>query len=74
MLRLFRHYFPAAFLFLILIELALFWGSIFLGAELRFFGGEIDNELLPLWPKARLFSSVMFLSLTAMGLYKNFYR
>lgn len=74
MLRLFRHYFPAAFLFLILIELALFWGSIYLGAELRFFGVEIDSELLPLWPKAMLFSSVMFLSLTAMGLYKNLYR
>ncbi len=74
MLRLFRHYFPAAFLILILIELALFWGSIYLGASLRFFGGEIENELFPLWPKAMLFSSVMFLSLTAMGLYKNLYR
>lgn len=74
MLRLFRHYIPASFLLLVLIELGLFWSSIYLGAELRFFNAQIDKDLLPLWPKALLFTSVMFISLTAMGLYKNLYR
>ncbi|ALP54116.1 hypothetical protein Tel_13780 [Candidatus Tenderia electrophaga] len=74
MLRLFRHYIPVSFVLLVFVELLLFWGAIYLGAELRFLGSEIDNDLLPLWPKALLFASVMFLSLTAMGLYKNLYR
>lgn len=74
MLRLFRHYIPVSFALLIVVELLVFWSSIYLGAELRFLGGEMDKDLLPLWPKALLFTSVMFLSLTAMGLYKNLYR
>ena len=52
----------------------MFWVSIYLGVEIRFYGEGIDKDLLPIWNKALLFSSVMFLSLTAMGLYKNLYR
>ena len=74
MLRLFRHYVPASFLLLIFAELLVFWVSIYLGAELRFWEGRVDPDLQPLWPKALLFTSVMFLSLTSMGLYKNLYR
>jgi len=74
MLRVFRHYIPTSFLLLIVAELVIFWSSIYLGAELRFIGSEIDHDLLPLWPKALVFTSVIFLSLTAMGLYKNLYR
>ncbi len=52
----------------------MFWSSIFIGVQLRFLDAGIDEKLLPLWPKAMLFTSVMFISLTAMGLYKNLYR
>jgi len=74
MIRLFRHFVPASFVFLVLIELTLFYSAIYMGAEIRFWGVEFDEELLPLWPKALLFSSVIFVSMTAMGLYKNLYR
>ena len=74
MIRLFRHYVPASFILLVLVELSLFYLAVYIGAEIRFFGQEIDNDLLPLWPKALLFVSVIFISMTGMGLYKNFYR
>lgn len=74
MIRLFRHFVPASFVFLVSIELLLFYSAIYMGAEIRFWGIDIDAELLPLWPKALLFTSVMFVSMTAMGLYKNLYR
>lgn len=74
MFRIFRHYVPSSLIALIVIELLLLWLSIYAGVELRFIGGEPTAELEPLWPKALLFSSVMFISLTAMGLYKNLYR
>lgn len=74
MIRIFRHFVPASFIFLMSIELALFYSAIYVGAEIRFWGVEFDDELLPLWPKALLFSSVIFVSMTAMGLYKSQYR
>jgi len=74
MIRLFRHFVPASFVFLVLIELALFYSAIYIGAEIRFWGAELDKDLLPLWPKALLFCSVFFVSMTAMGLYKNLNR
>lgn len=74
MVRIFRHFVPVSFIFLVLIELQLFYSAVYLGAEIRFWGGEFDNELMPLWPKAMLFSSVIFVSMTSMGLYKNIYR
>lgn len=57
-----------------LAELSICWGAIYLGVEIRFWGIELEPELLPLWPKALLFTSVMFIALTALGLYKNLYR
>ncbi len=74
MIRIFRHFVPASFVFLVLIEIALFYSAIYMGAEIRFRGVGVDDELLPLWPKAVLFCSVIFVSMTAMGLYKNQYR
>ena len=74
MIRLFRHFVTASFVFLVLIELALFYSAIYMGAEIRFWGAELDNDLLPLWQKALLFGAVFFVSMTAMGLYKNLSR
>ncbi len=74
MFRIFRHYVPSSLIALIVIELLLLWLSIYVGVEIRFIGGESTTELEPLYPKALLFTSVMFIALTAMGLYKNLYR
>lgn len=74
MFRIFRHYVPSSLIALVLIEFLLLWLSIYFGVEIRFIGGEPTAELEPLWPKALLFASVMFISLTTMGLYKNLYR
>lgn len=73
MFRIFRHYIPSSLIALLVIELVLLWLSIYLGVELRFIGGETTSELGEIWPKALLFTSVMFISLTSMGLYKNLY-
>lgn len=54
--------------------MSLLWLSIYAGVEIRFLGGEPTAGLEPLGPKALLFTSVMFIALTAMGLYKNLYR
>ncbi len=74
MIRIFRHFVPVSFILLVLIELVLFYLAIYIGAEIRFWGTDVDAEILPLWPKALLFCSVIFVSMTAMGLYKNLYR
>lgn len=74
MIRLFRHYVPVSFLLLVFMELGLFYLAIYIGVEIRFFNAEVDAELLPLWPKALLFASVIFISMIVMGLYKTLYR
>lgn len=74
MFRIFRHYVPSSLIALIVIELLLLWLSIYAGVEIRFIGGESTIDLEPLYPKALLFTSVMFIALTSMGLYKNLYR
>ncbi len=74
MFRIFRHYVPSLLIMLIGIELLLLWLSIYIGVEIRFLGGEPTAGLEPLWPKALLFTSIMFIALTMMGLYKNLFR
>ena len=74
MFRIFRHYVPSSLIVLVVIEFVLLWLSIYLGVAIRFISAESAAELEPLWPKALLFSSVIFTCLTAMGLYKNLYR
>ncbi len=74
MLRIFRHYISASLLMLMLAEILICWGAIYLGVGLRFFGDELPVDIAPVWQKALLFTSVMFISLTALGLYKNLYR
>lgn len=75
MFRIFRHYIPSSLIALVLLEVNLFWVSMYLGVEVRVWGNEVlKAELQPLWPKALAFSAIMFVSLTSMGLYKNIYR
>ena len=71
MLRIFRHYIPTSIVWLIIIEFIILYGSVYLGVELRFIGGDSGGKLLlePLAPKALLFAAAMWLAMTAMGLH-----
>ena len=73
MLRVFHHYIPASILWLILVELCVLYGSVYLGVEFRFSApfGEPEEKILlePLVPKALSFMVAMWLSMTAMGLH-----
>lgn len=68
----FRHYVPRSFLLLGLAEMALLLLSIYLGVWLRF-GFDISSEasVEPVFPKALLFTVVMGLTMTSMGLYQR---
>jgi len=71
MLRLFYHYVPTSLVWLIFIELAVLYASVYIGVELRFMDGDLGSklELEPLAPKALTFAITMWLSMTAMGLH-----
>lgn len=71
MLRIFMHYIPASIVWLIIIEFLLLYISVYIGVELRYLDADPANKLLlePLAPKALLFSIVMWVSMTAMGLH-----
>ena len=75
MLRLFSHYIPASLVLLIIIEGLVLYSSVYLGIELRFYGYDIadKNQLVdviePISIKALIFSLIMILSMTAMGLH-----
>ena len=70
--RIFKHHFHAAFLWLAVVEGGLFIAAVFVGAYLRFEG---DSSLAlenigPIWPRAVVFAGVMLLGMTAVGLYQ----
>ena len=69
--RIFRHYIPTAFIFLGLIEIAVFILSFDLAVLLRF---SSDTEAVALhvgalWPKSVTFALVMLFSMIGLGLY-----
>ncbi|MFK5893256.1 MAG: TIGR03013 family PEP-CTERM/XrtA system glycosyltransferase [Pseudomonadota bacterium] len=73
MLRVFSHYIPTSLVFLVAIEVVIFYISVFIGVEIRFFNS-VDKaasiELLqPLNFKAVVYTILMLLSMTAMGLH-----
>ena len=73
MFRLFSHYVPASLVILILVEAIVLYLSVYLGIELRFYN-DIDKEvsfalLQPVHYKALIFSLIMIVSMTAMGLH-----
>jgi len=73
MVRIFKHFVPAAILVLVLAEGAMLLGSMYLGVELRFIGADyyLPKEILPIFPKAITYAAVMLGSMTAFGLYQR---
>jgi len=73
MLRLFSHYIPASLVVLVLAEAIVLYFSVYLGIELRFYGDSDKADsislLEPVNTKALIFSLLMLLSMTAMGLH-----
>ncbi len=73
MLRVFSHYIPTSLVFLLLIEIGVFYSSVYLGVEIRFFNSgdkaAAIAKLEPLSLKALMFTVLMILSMTAMGLH-----
>jgi len=69
----FRHYVPTEFVLLGIFEFIALTVSFFIGVELRFLDGSRDwfADLLPLLPKALVFSVVMQMSLIALGAYQR---
>jgi sugar transferase (PEP-CTERM system associated) len=73
MLRLFKHYIPKSLFALGAAETAWFFVSVYVGTWLRFRGGEavFPESVLPVWPKALLYATVMAVMMMAMGLYRR---
>ncbi len=69
--RIFRHYLPAAFIFLGLIEMVVFLLSFRAAVFIRFSSDSvaIGEFIGPLWPKSITFALVMIFSMIALGLY-----
>lgn len=72
-IKLFRHYIRIPFLILAIAEVIILIASVYAAAYLRFLGDsvEIQESVGPLLPRAILFSSIMLLSMLAMGLYQG---
>ena len=70
-LRIFRHYIPAAFIFLGLMELAVFILSFDVAVLIRFSSDRaaMAEHVGPLWPKSVTFALVMLFSMIGLGLY-----
>jgi len=72
MIRLFRHYVPRALLILALVEALILIGSIYLGRSLRLRAyGMSQADLHNALPTALIFTAVMIVIMTAMGLYER---
>jgi sugar transferase (PEP-CTERM system associated) len=69
--RIFRHYIPASFIILGLIEAVLLYLSFYAGIHLRFLGDSaaVTNSFGSLWPKGLIYTSVTMLCMIAVGLY-----
>ncbi len=70
-LRIFRHYIPAAFVFLGLMEVVVFILSFRAAVFIRFSSDSaaVAEHVGPLWPKSITFALVMLLSMIGLGLY-----
>jgi sugar transferase (PEP-CTERM system associated) len=70
-LRIFRHYIPAAFIVLGLIEIAVFILSFDVAVLIRYSSdiAAMTVHVGPLWPKSVTFALVMLLSMVGLGLY-----
>lgn len=68
MVRIFRHYVPVQLLLLALAEASILFGSIYLGAEIRFEPASLA-KIRPIWPQAAIFTLVILISMVTLGLY-----
>lgn len=74
-IRIFKHYVRIPFVILALVESAVLFGSVYLGAFLRFGGNielatDLEQDLWPLDIRAGGFALIMIVALAAMGLYQ----
>ncbi len=73
MLRIFRHYIPRSFLFLVFSEFLVFLSAIYFGYWLRFASEVVVGEGV-LFLQAVVFAVVMIGAMAATGLYKSTFR
>jgi sugar transferase (PEP-CTERM system associated) len=73
MVRIFKHYVPVQVMMLAAVDVLVLFGSMYLGVQLRFVGGDTGGleEMLPIWPKAVSYAVVIFMIAAAMGLYER---
>lgn len=71
MIRIFRHFVPVQVLILVLVDGMVLFGAMYGGIALRFYGGDSSSmlEILPIYPKATVFTLVLLGVMAAMGLY-----
>jgi len=71
MIRLFKHFVPAQILFLALLDACVLFASMYIGVAIRFAGIPLEHvpDILPIFPKALVFTFVMLSVMTAFGLY-----
>lgn len=71
MIRLFRHYIPTSLVLLAITEVVILFASMYAGIALRFIGGEHGDieSIGPIFPRALVFTCVIFTIMTALGLY-----
>ncbi len=73
MVRIFKHYVPGQVIFLALADILILFSAMYLGVQLRFLIGDTYGleDVLPIWPKASSYATVLFLIMSAMGLYER---
>jgi len=73
MLRLFSHYIPTSLVLLVLAEAIVLYISVYIGIEIRFYNHASKDILVaqiePVEYKALIYSIIMLLAMTAMGLH-----
>ncbi len=73
MIRVFRHYIPLSLFIIGTSEGALMFASVYLGLNINLLGFNPAAHLLvgPAWPKALLYTGIMFMFLSITGLYQR---
>jgi sugar transferase (PEP-CTERM system associated) len=71
MIRIFKHFVPLQILALVLADAVILFGAMYLGIAFRFIVGDTGglHEILPIYPKAIVFTLAMLGTMTAFGLY-----
>jgi sugar transferase (PEP-CTERM system associated) len=70
-IRIFRHYLPKGLVILGLSEVFVLWGALYLGSQVRYGGFATQAHLTATSGRALLFVVVMWVVMTAFGLYQR---